>query len=91
MTTITVNELALNLRKYLDFAKSESFILNDNDELFTLTLKRKKSKVRSRPATPEELELIREGEENFAKGNYYAQRDDETVDEFIDRMLREED
>ncbi len=41
--------------------------------------------------TPEELEKIRRGEENFRNGNYYAQREDETLDEFFYRMLREEE
>ncbi len=93
MQTITVNDLATDLMKYLTIAKTKSLILNDNDESYTFSLKLRKPKAKpvGRHATPEEIELFRQGRENFAKGNYYAQRDGETVREFTERILREDD
>ncbi len=93
---VSLEEFAQNILLYRDMAKSRAVTVNDSDGVtFSFVLKRKKVKAEPQPGvwipTAEDLAEIREAEEERAKGHYYAQRDDETVDEFIDRMLLEDD
>ncbi len=89
MMTVQIEDFASNIYKYLDFDNFKPFaIVNELGQRITLAMP--KMKAQKKPGvwmpTAEELEEIRVAREEYARGEYYSMRDDESLDEFLDRI-----
>ncbi len=72
MPAVQVNNVASDILRFHDLTKAQSVNVEPESEYYD--------------PTPEDLEDIRRAEDNRAKGRYYVMRDDETVEEFFDRI-----
>ncbi len=88
MLTVQEKDFASDIEKYFDMAKINPLTIERRSgERYTITFDFLNAEEEfAAPLTPEEEAAIAIAEAEHARGEYYVMRDDETAEEFFNRI-----
>ncbi len=89
MMTVPMQDFLSEEAKYFDLAKTTAIEIDNGEAIYNLTLKTAEEIEYDYPLTPEEEAIVKIAEEQLARGEYVEQRDDETVEQFFERITAE--